>query len=172
MENVQILDVSGQPMTASYQGAGAGYGGQLSEWKPTLQTADAALLPQLELGNARSDDLARNHGIAANGIQLHVDNIVGHLFRLSAKPRWRRLGISEADARSMGTDIEAAWNEYAEDPVNCYIDAERTKTFTMLVRQAVGTHTTKGEAMVAAEWIDRPGTAYKTAIKMISPTRS
>jgi lambda family phage portal protein len=171
---VQFLDHKGMPIpkvSGSYQSAGAGFGNQLAEWVPPTQTADAALLPSLDLGNARSDDLSRNHGIASNGIQLHVDNIVGHLFRLSAKPRWKRLGISEEDARSLGSDIEAAWLEYAEDPVGCYVDAERKRTFTMMVRQAIGTHTRLGEIMAAAEWIDRPGTPYRTAIKMVSPHR-
>lgn len=172
--DVQILGLNGQPLRSAangYQGAGAGFGGQLMDWNPGLKTADAALLPQLELGNARADDVTRNNAYAANGVQLHIDNIVGHLFRLSHKPRYHRLGISEEDARAFARDVEAWWMEYAEDPEGCWLDAEQKSTFTMLVRQAVGSHTRSGEVMGAAQWRDRLGTNMRTCIKMISPKR-
>ena len=167
---IKLLDQHGRPM-AGYNGAGRGFGGQLAGWNPPAKTVDAALLPRLGKGNARADDVARNNGIAAGGIQLHVDNIVGHLFRLSAKPRWKRLGISEADSRALAADIEAAWAEYAEDEDGCWLDAERKRTFTMMIREGVATHTRQGEIMSAALWLDRPGSLFKTAIKMVSPKR-
>ncbi|ABC29669.1 phage portal protein, lambda family [Hahella chejuensis KCTC 2396] len=169
--SVRILDAQGRPMSSVYTGAGAGFGNQLVNWNPMAQTADAALLPTLKMGNARADDLARNHGIASNGVQLHVDNIVGHLFRLSYKPRWQRLGMSEEDAASLARDVEQAWTEYAEDDVHCYLDAERKRTFTMLIREGIATHTTKGEIMASAEWEYRPGSLFKTCIKTITPHR-
>lgn len=171
---VQILGVDGNPLrssVSSYQGAGAGFGGQLSDWTPALKTADAALLPDLELGNARAEDVVRNNAFGANAVQLHIDNVVGHLFRLSYKPRHRRLGISEEDARAFARDVEAWWQEYAEDPDNCYLDAEGKSTFTMLVRQAVSVHTRLGEIMAAAQWLERPGTNMRTCIKMVTPKR-
>ena len=174
MTAVQILHPNGQPareQLSSWQGAGGGFGGQLERWKPSLKTLDAALLPQLDLGNARAEDVTRNNAFAANGVQLHVDNIVGHLFRLSYKPRWRRLGISDADARSFAQDVEAWWTEYAEDPIGCWLDVERKRTATMMVREAIGTHTRLGEIMAAVEWLERPGTKMRTAIKMVSPKR-
>lgn len=173
MQNVSIVDpATGQPFASSYSGAGAGFGGQMRSWSPTPKTADAALLPDLDRGNARADDLMRNHGIAQGGVQLHIDNIVGNMFRLSHKPRWQRLGISEQDARAFGADVEAIWQEIAEDPVGCFIDAERKRTFTMLIREAVGCHTGRGEVMGIGDWIsDRPAHMLKTAIKVISPLR-
>lgn len=173
MTNIQILGPNGQPLPKAngWQGAGAGFGGQLERWTPSLKTLDAALLPQLDLGNARAEDVTRNNAFAANGVQLHVDNIVGHLFRLSYKPRWRRLGISDADARAFAQDVEAWWMEYAEDPIGCWLDVERKRTATMMVREAIATHTRLGEITAAAEWVERRGTNMRTAIKMVSPKR-
>lgn len=171
LPSVQLLDARGQPMASGYTGTGAGFGNQLKRWNPMPKTADAALLPGLSSGNARAEDLVRNHGIASNGVQLHVDNIVGHLFRLSYKPRWRRLGINEQDARAFAQDVEAAFTEWAEDPVGCYVDAERKRTLTMIIREAVATHATVGEAMASAEWIERRGSPFRTAIKVINPHR-
>ncbi|HHN6518465.1 TPA: phage portal protein [Escherichia coli] len=65
-----LIDVNGVPLreSLSYHGGGAGFGGQMAEWLPPAQSADAALLPALRLGNARADDLVRNNGIAANAV--------------------------------------------------------------------------------------------------------
>lgn len=174
MSNIEILAPNGLParqQLSGWQGAGGGFGGQLEHWVPQLKSLDAALLPNLKLGNARAEDVTRNNAFAANGVQLHIDNIVGHLFRLSYKPRWRRLGISDSDARLFADDVEAWWMEYAEDPIGCWLDAERKRTATMMVREAVGTHTRLGEITAAAEWIQRPGTRMRTAIRMVSPKR-
>lgn len=158
-------------MANSYTSAGHGFGNQLARWRPSAKTKDAALLPNLNLGNARADDVVRNNAMASGAVQMHVDHIVGSLFRLSHKPRWQRLGISEADARSIARDTEAAFLEYAEDPVNCWLDAERKRTFTMMMRETVFTHTAQGESMAAALWLERQGTPFKTTIKMVAPKR-
>lgn len=171
--SIQILDASGHPLQpkAGFDGGGQGARGEMARWTPHSQSVDAALLPSLRLGNARAEDLSRNHGIASGGVQLHVDNIVGDMFRPSVRPNWRRLGIPEADARSWATDVEQAFYEYAEDEVGCWLDAERKRTFTMLIREGVATHTRVGEITAAACFKDRRGTDYKTCIKVINPNR-
>ncbi len=111
-----LIDVNGVPLreSLSYNGGGAGFGGQMAEWLPPSQSADAALLPALRLGNARADDLVRNNGIAANAVALHKDHIVGHMFLISYRPNWRWLGMRETAAKSFVDEVEAAWSEYAE----------------------------------------------------------
>ncbi|SEQ48936.1 phage portal protein, lambda family [Amphritea atlantica] len=169
-----IEGLDGQPLRqqmSSYQGAGVGHGGQLARWSPGLKTADAALLPDLKMGNARAEDVVRNNAFASNGVQLHVDNIVGDNFRLSYKPLWESLGVKEVEALAFIRDVEQIWQEVAEDPVGCYLDAERKRTFTMIMRETVSVHTRLGEDFCSAEWIDRPGSLIHTAIKQISPKR-
>ena len=111
MKDVKILDAHGNPIASSYRGAAGGFGNQLIDWAPLLKSADASLLPDLQMGNARADDLVRNNGFANGAVQMHVDNVVGSLFRLSYKPQWKILGIAEADARDMAVDVEAAFRE-------------------------------------------------------------
>jgi lambda family phage portal protein len=172
MAEVQILHPSGQPIRqmSGYAAGGVGFGAQLAEWTPQLMSEDAALLPSLDISNARSDDLVRNHGYAAGGMRLHLDNIVGHMFKLNWQPMWRQLGWSEDEFLTLKNDVESAWVEFAEDE-RCYIDAERKRTFTMLVRAAVSQHFNYGDVMAAAEWINRRNSDFNTSIKMISPKR-
>ena len=168
--SVKLLDQFGEPM-ASLNGGGAGFGGQMLDYTPALQSADAAILPGLDLGNARSDDLRRNNGIASGGVQLHIDNIVGHSYRLSYKPRNKRLGADSKDLADFRKDAESLWMEEAEDPIGCWLDAERKRTFTMMIREGIGTHTTLGEIMASAGWDTSPGRPCRTNIKLVSPKR-
>lgn len=155
---------------SGYEGAGEGMGGQMRDWQPQTKTMDAALLPGLALGNARAEDVVRNNAFASNAVNLHVDNVVGHLFRLSYKPKHQRLGIKEKEMRAFARDVEAVWNEISDDP-NGYLDVERKRTFTMMVREAVATHTRLGEAMAVPYWLDRSDSPLRTCIKTLSPNR-
>lgn len=64
-----LVDLHGQPLRQSmgYSGGGSGFGGQLAEWLPAPESADVALLPSIQLGNARADDLVRNNGTCCWG---------------------------------------------------------------------------------------------------------
>lgn len=155
---------------AGYHGGVGGFGGQLRGWNPPSESADAALLPNYSRGNARADDLVRNNGYAANAVQLHQDHIVGSFFRLSYRPSWRYLGINEEDSRAFSRDVEAAWNEYAEDDF-CGIDAERKRTFTMMIREGVAMHAFNGELCTQATWDSDSTRLFRTQFKMVSPKR-
>lgn len=173
MSDVQILDVNGQPLRAKmgYNAAGAGFAGQMAEWTPPLQSADAALLPGIDVANARADDLVRNNAIASGAVQIHIDNIVGSHFRLSYKPRNKRLDIKKEDLAAFRADVETLWMEEAEDEIGCWLDAERRRTFTMMVRETIGTHTIFNEAMAIAEWDASARRPCKTALRLVSPKR-
>ena len=170
---ITILDAQGNPMrpSASFSGAGEGFGGQMRDWTPSLKSVDAALLPNLDLGNARADDLTNNNGIASGAIQIHVDNVVGSNFRLSYKPRNKLLGINDDDLSSFRADVESLWLEEAEDPYRCWLDVERQRTFSMMVREIVSTHTVYNEAFAYGRWLTGERRPCRTAIKMISPKR-
>ncbi len=112
----------------------------------------------------------RNNGYAANAVQLHQDHIVGSFFRLSYRPSWRYLGINEEDSRAFSRDVEAAWNEYAEDDF-CGIDAERKRTFTMMIREGVAMHAFNGELCMQATWDSDSTRLFRTQFKMVSPKR-
>ncbi|UIM99571.1 phage portal protein [Yersinia ruckeri] len=167
-----LIDVHGEPLRQSlgYAGGGVGFGGQLSEWVPHPEGADAALLPTMRLGNARADDLVRNNGIAANAIALHKDHIVGNLFRLSYRPNWRYLGMKEDDAYAFVGEVEAAWQEFC-DPTFGTLDIEGKRSFTEFIREGVGVHAFNGEIFVQPVWDAESSALFRTRFKAISPKR-
>ncbi|OKT11768.1 phage portal protein [Escherichia coli] len=167
-----LIDVNGVPLreSLSYNGGGAGFGGQMAEWLPPSQSADAALLPALRLGNARADDLVRNNGIAANAVALHKDHIVGHMFLISYRPNWRWLGMRETAAKSFVDEVEAAWSEYAEGMFG-EIDVEGKRTFTEFIREGVGVHAFNGEIFVQPVWDTESTQLFRTRFKAVSPKR-
>ncbi|WP_165311043.1 phage portal protein [Vibrio ziniensis] len=170
MKRIELLSADGQtPLRESvFRAGGVGFGGQLKGWNPPSKSTDAALLPIMKQANARTDDVVRNNGIAANGIQLHKDHIIGSEFRLSYKPNWRLLGITPDKA--FVQDVEAVFRDIAEDP-GCFIDAERRRTFTMMMREAVETHANTGDIMAKPEWIPSRQSPFATAIRMVSPRK-
>ena len=174
-DSIKILNPDGNPARESmsgYNNTGVGFGGELSRWNVSSKSQDAAILPSFDSGNARAADLVRNDGYAKSGVQLHIDHIVGHQFKLVYKPNYLLLGleITNEEVAKFTKLVEAKFTNFAEDP-RCYIDAERKRTFTMLIREGIGTHCKAGEITAKAEYFNKRGSKYKTAIKMIDYAR-
>jgi capsid protein len=121
------------------------------------------------LANARADDLVRNNGYAANAVQLHQDHIVGS-FSDSVTDRAGVILALMKRIHERLRDVEAAWNEYAEDDF-CGIDAERKRTFTMMIREGVAMHAFNGELCMQATWDSDSTRLFRTQFKMVSPKR-
>ena len=142
----------------------------LATWYPPIQSADADILPDKTLLDARAMDIARNDAFAMSGVQLHRDNIVGSMFMLNCKPRLRVLGLDEAWAEDFSDEVEAKFTNWAES-INNWPDAARRNTLTAMVRLAVGVYVTSGEVLATAEWMRETDRSYKTAIQMIQVDR-
>ena len=142
----------------------------LATWHPPIQSADADILPDKGLLDARAQDITRNDSFAMSGVQLHRDNIVGSMFMLNAKPRLRVLGMDEKWAEEFSDEVEAKFTNWAES-INNWPDASRRNTLTALVRLAVGIYVHSGEVLATAEWMRESDRAYRTAIQMVSLDR-
>ena len=125
-----------------------------SGWHPTLSSADAALLPELDTLTSRSLDMARNNGLVAGGLQTKRDNIVGAVLRLSSTPDYRLLGWTPDEAREWGNLTEAHFRSWA-DTVEC--DAALTLNLLGLTLQALTSSMTTGDAVALPLWRPRPG---------------
>ena len=162
-----------QVMGGAYD-AGERFDRSLVTWQPSIRTADADILPDKRLTNARAQDLIRNDAFVGAGIIIHQDSIVGNRYRLNAKPMYEYLGRDAAWAKAFSEEVEQKFTAWAEGMVNFWPDAARKNTFTGLVRMAVGVYLAAGETLATVEWrrnqgrIQRP---YHTAFQMIDNER-
>lgn len=143
---------------------------ELMSWSPPVTSADGALLHGKDMADARMADAERNDGYIHGALNTHKDSVVGSAFRLNAKPDWKTLGLDETWAREFQSFVENWFTLYAESPEN-WLDARRERTFTGLVRLAIGSAFLAGESLSSAEWIRSAARPYKTAIQMIDPVR-
>ena len=143
----------------------------LALWQPSLGSADLDVIPDMQLGDARSRDMLRNDGYVNGGATLRKDNIVGAQYVLNAKPASRVLfGAQDDDWEAeFQEEVEELFDLAAESPDNLF-DASRMNTFTGLIRLGVGVHLAGGEVLSTVEWI-RNGRPFNTAIQMIDKDR-
>lgn len=167
-----ILDERGNPIMAYTSNYAADQrSAELVGWNPPYLGADAEWLPEQAIVMGRVHDQVRNNGMINGAIQTQIDNWVGAGLRLSAKPNWEALGIDDPDVQAAWEDkTEAKFNEWANDP-DCYCDAARQLTFGGMIAQACRTFLINFEIVALAEWLNRPGAMFRTALQMIDPMR-
>lgn len=155
--------------SGAYDGS-ARFEKQIAGWAPPLQSADADILPDKEMLDARGRDMARNDSYVKSGMSVHKDSIVGSFYMLNSKPKHRVLGRSEQWAEDFQTEVEELFTLWAESPMK-WIDAAGINDLTAMVRLAVGVTTLGGEVLATGEYVRERGRDFNTAIQMIDPDR-
>ena len=158
----------------AYEGA-ARFDRTLAGWTPALQSADADMLGDKSLLDARSRDVGRNDAYVQGGANIHKDGIVGALYVLNSKPNVPALGAANAAftedwATEFQKEVEALFTVWAESPRK-WVDASGQNTFTSLIRLTTGVYTFASEALATVEWVNERGRDFKTAIQMIDTDR-
>jgi lambda family phage portal protein len=141
-------------------------------WGPSLASADADIIPDKPVIDARARDMLRNDAYIQGGANLHKDNIVGAHFLLNSRPATRRLFGKEDDQweEEFQAEVEELWELFAESP-DSWVDAARSNNLTQLVRMAVGIHLAAGEVLATAEWDRSNGSEFNTCIQMVDLDR-
>lgn len=139
-------------------------------WNPSGRSADADISSNKYLMDARIRDNVRNDAFSASGAEIHKDNVVGDMFFVNAKPKFKILGMDEVWAEEFQEEAEELFTLWAESPNN-WVDAQRINTLTSLTRLAVGMHSIAGEVLATGEYILGGGRPMSTAILMIDPNR-
>jgi lambda family phage portal protein len=145
---------------------------ELASWRPKLQSADADMLDNKEVAEARTIDLVRNNGIASGAVQSRKDRVVGAKFRLILAPDYRTLGLDRAMLREWARLIEGEYSAWADDP-SCFADAQRKRTVTEILRDSEATRFMQGESFLTREWRFMPfnESPYGTCFAMVEPER-
>ena len=173
MKNSMIKIEATRPETSAIGGGLEGadkFSRETALWSPSLRSPDQVINSSKPMADARGRDMVQNDGYMAGAATLHKDNIVGHQYRLNAKPNWRVLGLTAEWAEEFQVIVESRFGTVAESE-NCYFDASGRNTFTGLIRMAVGGFVITGEVLGTAEWIRESRRPFKTAIQLISPDR-
>lgn len=162
---------------AAASAGGVAYNGsnvteKLGMWRPPMRSADADLIPEKNVLDARVRDTMRNDAYVAGAANVHKDSIVGSIFLLNAKPDSRVLFGRADDAweAEFQEEVEAKFTLWAESPQN-WVDASRHNSLTELVRLAVHVDVACGEVLATAEWMNRAGRPFRTAIQMVDTDR-
>lgn len=143
---------------------------KMALWTPALRSADDEVLPGKALTEARTHDLTRNAPMPANAVRNRKDNIVGNHFRLSLQPSRKLLpGVSEERLKEWVDECETKFHAYADDP-ECWIDAQRQKTFVDFCRSSVASDIFAGEYFISREWRPSP-IGYRTCFRGVEPER-
>jgi lambda family phage portal protein len=141
---------------------------QLHNWIPARATADADLLPDMDMLVARSRDLNRNNGVAAGAFQSLQDNAVGVGLRLNCAPDYVALGKDIKWRQEWSRVVESLWRTWA-DSVAC--DAAGQQTFNSLTQLVFRSSLENGEALCLPLWMDRPETPFKTCLQLVESDR-
>ena len=146
----------------------------LALWSPPLRSADADILPEKNILDARSRSLALNDSYISSGADFIRDSIVGSQYRLSPQPETKVL---------WGNDDEKWESEYQEEVSvkfslwaesrRKWADASRRQTLTGLVRLSMSQYMLTGEVLATGEWFDpkRFNRPYGSCIQMVDPDR-
>lgn len=152
---------------------GASRSDQLALWAPPIQSANAEILPDKEVLDSRTRDIVRNDAHIGAGATIHKDNIVGGIYLLNAKPKTsvlfprRDMGSWEEEFQE---EVETKFTLYAESD-ECWIDAQRTKTLTEIIRLVIDQDYSVGEALLTAEWMPDDGRPARTAVQVVDTDR-
>lgn len=147
----------------------------MQAWNPGLVDPNGAWPYEHHDATARVEDLIRNNGFAATAIDQIVAMMVGVDFRYSARHELmaQRLKITPEQASVLASEIEAAWDSFANDKLHRG-DWGGKLSFGQQVNLAARHKFSSGEAFAALRF-DKgalpPGWSWRTSVQMIHPAR-
>lgn len=159
------LGVSASTAFGSAFGGGAHFGAtsarEFARWYTSRGSADADLLPDLDILRQRNRDLERNYGIAGGIHTTLKDNIVGTGPRLSLMPDYRALGKDKDWAEAFSQEVEAGFRAWAES-TDC--DVTGRANLGILTRRVLHSRMLNGDAIILPIW--RPDVTRRYGLQL------
>lgn len=141
----------------------------IATWAPGNWSGQGAITADRDQLAIRLHDLVRNDGWASSGVTKYVDTAVGGGWVLISQPNAKRLGITPEAAAELAGEIEAAWDEFVDDP-DCWAHLQRTLPFGLLTALAMRHRIGDGEALGVIMFRERGG-PYGTCLNLVDPDR-
>jgi len=159
----------GSPRTPKSNYMRGGRGITFAGWNPALRDADKMVAGAWDKAAARAVDAIVNSGWLSGAIEQATANTVGVGLRLKAQPENSLFGMSDADANAWARLVESRFELWSRSPYEC--DVEGRRTFGQMQAAALKSWFAFGEVFAELPWRTRPGGAYGTKVRLISPHR-
>lgn len=155
---------------SAYQGGGRDHA-STANWSINARPTSVAMHQSRDVVASRVRDMVRNNPEIAAGIEKKVNNVVGTGWRLSAKPNYRRLGITSEEAELLSEQIEALWADYSTAS-GFWCDAARQGDVNDVLLTAANHMAMDNEVFGLICWRDEPSpSGFQTAMQLIHPGR-
>lgn len=167
----QLERLKARTLLAAYSSKGGYNGGKRGRkatynYLPDGGSADADLLPDLDMIRARSRDLARNVPVAVGAIATNKTHVIGEGLRARSACDYEALGITPDEAR--------AWNRIADREFALAartLDFTRVEEFGDLQDTVFGSEMESGDVFVIRRYRLDPGDIYGTKVQVVEADR-
>lgn len=138
-------------------------------WYPFNDSANSALLSELEILRARSRDLYRNNPVAATIIDSMVNNVIGTGIRPQSRVDRESLGVAQGKTEKIQRMIEAGWRSHVP-----FMDYDGRQDIYGLQRLVSQQKYECGEYLVLVRFVppsERRGARYGLCFQVVEPDR-
>lgn len=142
---------------------------QFPDFNPRARLINEDLKISRKAAMGRARNLIYNNPSAANALRVARVAIAGSGWRLSLKPDYISLGISQEQAEEFATKAERIFNTLAQSP-NCPFDVTRTLTFDQLCKNIFNSYFVNGDAFSVMRW-ERCHMGLYSCVQIIDPMR-
>lgn len=142
---------------------------ELAGWNAPEVPADDALSGEVPTLASRSQDLDRNNPTATNIRVTKNDNVVGTGLQCQPQINWRVIpGMTAKRARELQKTYKAEWQNFSQSR---YFDADGEDHFHLQTKLIYDSKSLSGSGVAIPMWKERPGTVYRTCLKIIDAAR-
>lgn len=146
-----------------------GRGTTFMNWLPGLRSSRDDVSAAWQMAAARTVDLWQNSGWISGMIDQATANTVGGGLRLRAMPENELFGMDETAAQAWRKLVEARWDLWSNNPLDC--DIEGRLTIAQMTDVAFRCWVVYGEILAEVVWRERLGSSSGTKVRMLPPTR-
>lgn len=144
----------------------------MAMWQPGMTEPNLTHAFEARAITDRARDLVANNPFAAAAVDRRVSMTVGLTLRFSSQHELmaKRLGISPEDASILASQIEAAWESWANDPL-FRNDYEQDQPFGGQMNVVERHHFVDGDGLGVMRWDDSPAWKWRTSLQVVDPDR-
>lgn len=167
MPAVQRINAASGEIETAYAAASSN-AKDMATWNPFRLSPDAALLGELDVINARGDDLSRNNGVANGAERTFVDNTIGPRVLCKPNPDRVALGRDAIWVDRWSHAVESEWKSFAD---GVYFDVAARLNFHSATRLQARTLASAGEMLALPLWLTDRGSRWNTCLQLVDPAR-